>query len=80
MTAVEVLQRWFDAHARGDVTTARELLVDGAPVALPDGTSVLGFDQFMRWYDARREREGPAFSYEVVDLLGGTHHAAAVIL
>ena len=80
MSALNVLQRWFDAHARGDMNGARRLMAENAVVTFADGTSVQGFDAFMQWYQERRDREGPTFSYEVVDLLGGTEHAAAVIV
>ena len=39
---------------------------------------VRGFDEFMAWYEARR-RSHAGFEYEVIDILGGEDHAAAVI-
>ena len=79
MMSVEVLRAWFAAHASGDLDAARRLLVEGAPVRLPDGGRVHGFDEVMAWYEARVRDEGPSFAYEVLDLLGGDAHAAAVI-
>jgi hypothetical protein len=79
MTPVEVLQRWFDAHARGDLGAARELVVDDVEVSVP-GTRLRGFDAFMAWYRERVLTEGQAFGYVVEDLLGGEQHAAAVLV
>lgn len=73
----EVLRAWFDAHAAGDLAAARALLAPEAPVRAPD-VALRGFDDLMRWYDARRAAR-PGFGYEVVDLLGGARHAAAVL-
>ncbi len=79
MTAAEVIERWFSAHAAGDLDAARSLLAPDAIFTAPDGKELRGFDEFMGWYQARRAAEGPTFSYEVADLLGGERHAAAVI-
>ncbi len=56
---------------------ARALMADDAVVSVP-GAEVSGFDAFMDWY-ARRRSALPAFQYEVLDILGGERHAAAVI-
>lgn len=79
MTPAQILQQWFDAHARDDRSAAAALLAGDAPIRLPDGGSLAGFDAFMQWYDARRDREGPSFAYEVLDVLDGANHAAAII-
>lgn len=72
MTRAEVLQAWFDAHARGDVAGAQALVADDLRVDVP-GASLQGFDAFMRWYRDRAEREGASFRYVVEDLrLGPT--------
>jgi ketosteroid isomerase-like protein len=78
MTPIEVVRAWFAAHAAGDLDAARALLADDAPMEMPDAT-VRGFDAFMTWYEARRASEGASFGYEVVDVLGGERHAAAVL-
>ena len=43
-----------------------------------EGQLLHGFDEFMDWY-AQRRATYPEFSYEVMDLLSGDHHAAAVL-
>ena len=78
VTPVEVLRLWFDAHARGDLVAASELVVDDVEITLP-GTRVRGFDEFMRWYRDRAQAEGASFSYEVEDVLAGDSYAAAVL-
>ena len=77
MDTAQILREWFAAHARGDLTTARALLDDDAVMRVP-GMTLHGFDEFMDWYADRRRSE-PEFSYEVVDVLAGETHAAAVI-
>jgi hypothetical protein len=37
------------------------------------------FDEFMEWYQ-RRVMAEPAFSHEIVDLMGGEDHAAVVLV
>jgi SnoaL-like domain len=74
---LDVVRAWFDAHSRGDLAAARTLLAPEAPIH-GEEVNLRGFDAFMSWYDDRRSsRQG--FGYEVVDLLGGEHHAAAII-
>ena len=73
----EVLRRWFDAHLAGDLDTARTLLAPEARIRVPDA-ELQGFDELMAWYRARRDSH-PSFEYEVLDILGGDRHAAAVI-
>lgn len=72
-----VLAAWFDAHAAGDLNAARGLLADDAVLSVP-GAELSGFDAFMAWY-ARRRSALPGFQYNVLDILGGERHAAAVI-
>ena len=79
MTPVDVLRQWFAAHADGDLERAGALMADGAPIQTADGDTLHGFDALMKWYAGRRDAEGPSFRYDVLDLLGGTDHAAAVI-
>jgi hypothetical protein len=78
VSPISVVERWFAAHAAGDLDAARALFADDAIVVTPDA-ELHGFDAFMEWYQRRRELEGPGFSYPVVDLLGGATHAAAII-
>ncbi|HVF20010.1 MAG TPA: nuclear transport factor 2 family protein [Mycobacteriales bacterium] len=78
MTPADVLVLWFDAHARGDLEAARGLVVDDVEIVVP-GARLHGFDSFMQWYRDRQLHEGASFGYSVEDLLGGEHHAAAVI-
>ncbi len=75
---LEVLKRWVAADDAGDVGTARSLLSDLAVLRVGDAV-VRGFDEFMAWYAQRRQEQGPAFAYAVLDLMGGSNHAAAVI-
>lgn len=78
MTAHDVLQRWFDAHERGDLTAAASLLLPDAEISVP-GAKLHGFDAFMQWYRSRAETEGATFRYVVEDVLSGDRHAAAVM-
>ena len=74
---LDVVRAWFDSHSRGDLASARALLAPDAPIH-GDELNLRGFDALMSWYDDRlRTRQG--FGYEIVDLLGGEHHAAAII-
>lgn len=77
MLPIDVLNKWFDSHAAGDLAAARSLMVGGARITVP-GAQLHGFDEFMEWY---RERVAahPTFSYRVVELLSGEAHAAAVL-
>jgi len=77
MSPVEVLQKWFDAHRRGDLDEARQVLAADAPIVLPDRT-LTGFDALLAFFADRREQR-PDFSYSVADVLAGTDHAAAVL-
>lgn len=77
MLPVDVLNQWFAAHAAGDVTAARLLIQEGAPVAVP-GQQLHGFDALMEWYRQRSAMQ-PTFSYHVVDILSGENHAAALL-
>ena len=75
---LEVLKRWFAAHEAGDLGTARGLLSDRAVLRVGD-SELRGFDEFMAWCAQRRQEQGPAFACAVLDLMGGSNHAAAVI-
>lgn len=75
---IEVLRRWFDAHARGDLVSASALMGPRATVHVYD-RQLTGFEQFMAWYAERKAAQGPSFRYDVVDLLGGDQHAVAII-
>ena len=77
-TPVDVLRLWFAAHERRDHNAAKELVSSDVDVVVP-GARLVGFDALMRWYADRAAAEGPAFDYEVDDVLGGEHHAAAVL-
>ena len=72
-----VLRRWFDAHAADERDVARSLMSPSAEIHVGQET-LSGFDALMSWYDNRRASL-PDFRYEVLDLLGGDSHAAAVI-
>jgi ketosteroid isomerase-like protein len=74
----EVLRRWFAAHAAGDLGAARQLIAPDAAVQVP-GELLSGFDGLMSWYAERRQAMGEGFGYELVDLLSGRHHVAAVL-
>lgn len=73
-----MLRLWFDAHARGDLEAASQLVVDNAEFVV-SGERLQGFDAFMHWYRERQRKEGPSFGYDVEVLLDGEAHAAAVI-
>lgn len=72
-----VLSAWFAAHNAGDMAAARALMIERAVIQVPDA-ALHGFDEFMQWY-ANRRATIPGFHYEVLDILGGEGHAAAVI-
>ncbi len=73
-----VLRRWFDAHQRGDLAEASTLMAPTAPVCVL-GHELVGFENFMKWYLDRQASAGPSFRYDVIDVLGGQDHAAAII-
>ena len=77
MLPVDVLRRWFAAHASGDIAAARSLIEPSALVVVP-GQRLTGFDAFVDWYRQRAAAEQD-FSYHVEDLLSGETHAAAVL-
>ncbi|HUS62830.1 MAG TPA: nuclear transport factor 2 family protein [Acidimicrobiales bacterium] len=79
MTPLAVVQAWFAAHAAGDLGRARALIAPGAICKAAEDT-LIGFDEFMTWYARRRDLEGPSFTWEVIDLLGGDSHAVAMIV
>lgn len=72
-----VLRNWFTAHADGDLAAAGSLMSSSTTIRV-DGQVLHGFDEFMSWYD-RRRASLPGLRYEVLDVLGGETHAAAVI-
>jgi ketosteroid isomerase-like protein len=75
---LEVLRRWFAAHDAGDLEAASQLMAPDAPIRVP-GEHLSGFAGLMRWYAERTAALGDAFGYELVDLLSGNHHVAAVL-
>src|SRR5689334_9043780 len=75
--AAELVGRWFAAHEAGDLTTARELLAADARISVP-GAELQGFDGLMQWYADRRAGD-PDLGYDLLDLLTGEHHVAAVL-
>jgi hypothetical protein len=58
----EVLRRWFEAHAIGDLSAARALMSPTAEIRVP-GAAVTGFDGLMEWYAARAAELGESFGY-----------------
>ena len=78
MPPIDLLTRWFTAHASGDLETARSLVDDDLRVVVP-GARLSGFDAFMAWFADRVKHEGPSFSYSVDELLGGERHAVALL-
>lgn len=74
----EVLERWFAAHSAGDLRAARALLTADAPIRVP-GQELIGFDGLMSWYAERAKSLGENFGYELLDLLTGRRHVAAVL-
>lgn len=77
MTPLEVVHAWFDAHRRGDLDAARQLLAEDARIELPD-REVRGFDGLMAFF-AERQATRPGFTYGVRDVLAGEAHVAAVL-
>lgn len=75
--AAEVVGRWFAAHEAGDLATARQLLAEDARISVP-GAELQGFDGLMQWY-ADRKAGDPDLGYDLLDLLTGEHHVAAVL-
>lgn len=73
-----LVRDWFDAFAAGDLDRAAALLASDAVVVVL-GTRLHGFDEFMAWYERRAAVEGSGFGYELMDLLSGDRHAAAVL-
>ena len=53
-------------------------MAPGAAVRVP-GRQVEGFDGLMKWYAERTAAFGPSFRYDLVDLLEGQNHVAAVL-
>ena len=78
MAPTEILRRWFAAHAAGDLESARRLMAVDAPIRVP-GARLDGFDDLLRWYAERSAALGEDFRYDMVDLLSGDHHVAAVL-
>lgn len=74
----ELVRGWFDAYAAGDLDRASALFGANAVVAVA-GTRLCGFSEVMAWYKRRADAEGPGFGYELLDLLSGDRHAAAVL-
>lgn len=77
-TPVEVLTRWFAAHAAGDLPAARALTAENVDILVPDAR-LHGFDAFMHWYGERAAAYGSSFQYVVRDVCGGETHACAVL-
>jgi len=78
VSPIRVLRRWFEAHQRGDLAGASTLMASTAAVRVL-GRELVGFENFMKWYRERQAFAGPSFRYDVIDVLGGQEHAAAII-
>jgi ketosteroid isomerase-like protein len=78
MGPLAVIRRWFAAHGAKDLDAASQLMAPDAPIHVP-GRQLIGFAGLMRWYEERTAASGDAFRYDVVDLLSGDHHVAAVL-
>lgn len=78
MSPLETLHLWFDAFAN-EQESARAVWTAGATLHAMDGGFTGDFDDLLRWYARRREREGAGFSWQVEDLLGGELYAVAVL-
>lgn len=73
---LETVQAWFDAFGRSDLDAARKLYAEHA---LLEPAGARGFDDALRWYEGKRETEGPDFAYNLIALLPGAGEVAAVI-
>lgn len=80
MTPVQVVRAWFDAFAAGDLDTARQLLSHDALLDPGAGAETTrGFDAFLAFYERKRAAHGPAFAYELHDLLESDDHVVALL-
>lgn len=77
MTPLEVLDRWYDAHRRGDLDAARAVLAPDALFELPD-RELRGFDAFLAW-SAERRATRPGFAMEVAETMPGENHVAVLL-
>ena len=76
---IEVVREWFDAFAAEDMIRARRLFPDDAVLHVGADQQHRGLDELLAWYDDKREATGDAFRYELVELMSGSDHVAALI-